>query len=199
MKYLIVSGSARPNSQAIRIAAWLERQFSDADETVVLDLSEAYVPFDTSALWDANSEASAQFAPVKHYLEWCDALIVVSPEWHGMTPGKLISFFQASAEGSVVAHKPGLIIGESNIRGGAFPEAIIRGFSSKNTRINWIPEHLLVRFNETKFMDNPEAKDDIYIQKRARYCLDLLRRYTEVLAPARGRLLEGIEEFKSGM
>lgn len=199
MKYLIVSGSARPNSQAIRIAAWLERQFSDADETVVLDLSQAYVPFDTSALWDKESEASREFAPTRHYLEWCDALIVVSPEWHGMTPGKLISFFQAAAEGLVVAHKPGLIIGESNLRGGAFPEAMIRGFSSKNSRIMWIPEHLLVRFNESKFKDEPETKDDKRIQERARYCVDLLKRYTEVLAPARERLIQDIWNFKSGM
>jgi len=199
MKYLIVSGSARPNSQAIRIASWINQQFSSDDEVELLDLSEAYIPEDTSALWDASSEATAQFASTKHSLEWCDALIVISPEWHGMTPGKLISFLQAAAEGRVVAHKPGLIIGESDSRGGAFPEAMIRGFASKNSRILWIPDHLLIRFNHDMFKINPETDDDRYIQSRVRYCLSLLRHYTEVLAPVRTQLLDGIEKFPNGM
>lgn len=201
MKYLIVSGSARPESEAIRISAWLERQFADTDETVVLDLSRVFVPFDTSELWDEGSSATHEFAPVKHYLDWCDAIIVVTPEWDGMAPGKLISFLQAAAEVKdfALAHKPGLIVGESNARGGAYPMVMIRAYSGKNTHINWIPEHLLVRFNGDMFKDTPDNKDDIYIQKRARYCVDMLRRYTEVLAPVRGRLLEDIEQYKSGM
>ena len=48
------------------------------------------------------------------------------------------------------------------------------------------------------FLDNPIG-DDEYIQKRARYCIDLLRRYTEVLAPARESLLEDIGNFPNGM
>ncbi len=198
MNYLIVSGSARPNGQSLRIASWLERQFPDQDETVVLDLSEAYIPWDTSALWDKDGEDTHQFAPTRHYLEWCDALIIVSPEWHGMAPGKVISFFQAASEGRLIAHKPGLIVCESDARGGAFPEAMIRGFTAKNSRINWIPEHLLIRFNHDMFLENP-VRDDEYIQKRARYCVDLLRHYTETLAPARQILLEGIENFPNGM
>lgn len=199
MNYLIVSGSARPNGQSLRIANWLSRQFPDTDETVVLDLHEAYVPWDTSALWEKDSEDTHKFAPTRHYLEWCDGLIIVSPEWHGMTPGKVISFFQAAAEGRVIAHKPGLIVGESDSRGGAFPEAMIRGYTSKNARINWIPEHLLVRFNHEMFMDEPTSKDDEYIQKRAKYCVELLRRYTAVLGPARQSLLQDIENFPNGM
>lgn len=198
MKYLIVSGSARPNGQSLRIANWLARQFPESDEMAVLDLHEAYVPWDTSALWDKESEGIRLFAPTRQLLEWCDALVIVSPEWHGMAPGKVISFFQAAAEGRVIAHKPGLIVGESDSRGGAFPEAMIRGFTSKNSRINWIPEHLLVRFNHDMFLDTPTG-DDEYIQRRARYCIDLLRRYTEVLAPAREHLLKDIQNFPNGM
>ena len=198
MNYLIVSGSARPNGQSLRISQWLKNQFPDTDDAKVLDLHQTYVPWDTSALWDSGSDDTRQFAPTKQLLEWCDGLIIVSPEWHGMTPGKVIAFFQAATEGKPIAHKPGLIVGESDSRGGAFPEAMIRGFTSKNSRITWIPEHLLVRFNHDMFLENPTG-DDAYIQKRARYCVDLLRRYTEVLAPARTTLLSDMENFPNGM
>lgn len=199
MKYLIVSGSTRDGGQALRIAQWLQAQLSTYDEAAVLDLNQAYVPWDTSALWDKDSEATRQFAPVLKRLEWCDGLIVVTPEWHGMTPGKLVSFFQAACEGKPIAHKPGLIVAESSSYGGSYPEVMLRGFASKNARIIWLPEHLLVRFNEDKFKPIPETSDDQYIQRRAQYCLALLKRYTEVLAPIRKTLLEGLSDFPNGM
>lgn len=198
MKYLVVSGSARPTSQSIRIAAWLERELQKlGDETVVIDLSEAYIPENTDALDDKDSTETHQFQPTRHYLDWCDALIVVSPEWNGMLPGKLVSFMQALK--SSVAHKPGLIVTTSATRGGAYPASILRGFTTKNSHILWIPEQLIVRANKEMLHDDSEEKDDLYVQGRARYCLESLRRYTTILAPERQKLLEGLSDFPNGM
>ena len=198
MKYLIVSGSPRPNSQSIRIAAWLERELQkEGDETVVIDLSEAYVPENIDALDEGESKEAQQFQPSRHYLDWCDGLVVISPEWNGMTPGKLISFMQSLKRS--VAHKPGLIVTTSAYRGGAYPSTMLRAFATKNSHVLWLPEQLIVRGSEDMFHDNTEEKDDLYIQKRARYDLSLLRKYTEILAPQREKLLDGLTDFPNGM
>lgn len=199
MKYLIVSGSSRPNNQSSRIAAWMERELqAQGDETVVLDLEHVWMPeSDPSTLWDKNSEETHKFQPTKHYLEWCDGVVVVCPEWDGMLPGRIINFFHCV--GKSLAYKPALIVTNSNRMGGAFPEVILRGFASKNTRILWLPEHLIVRENETKFMDEPKDNADIYIQKRARFCLRMLRLATEKWTPSRPELLDILKEFPNGM
>lgn len=193
-----MSGSARPNSESIRVAAWLERQLQqEGDETVVIDLSEAYVPENTDALYDKESEETHAFHPTKHYLNWCDAFIVVSPEWNGMTPGKLIAFMQAV--GRSFAHKPGLIVTTSKTRGGAYPASILRGFTTKNSHILWIPEQLIIRTNKDMLKDEPVSEDDVYIQKRAHYVLGVLRHYTETLAPGREKLFQSLTDFPNGM
>ena len=198
MKYLIVSGSARPNSESLRVAAWLERQLkARGDETVVIDLNEAYVPENTDALYDKESDETHAFQPSKHYLNWCDGFIVVSPEWNGMTPGKLIAFMQAV--GRSLAHKPGLIVTTSKTRGGAYPASMLRGFTTKNSHILWIPEQLIIRTNQSMLQDEPTSDDDVYIQKRADYALDILRHYTETLSPGRQKLYEGLGDFPNGM
>lgn len=198
MKYVIVSGSARPDSQSIRIAAWLERALQkQGNETVVIDLAEAYVPENTDALFNKESDESHQFAATKHHLNWCDGFIVVSPEWNGMTPGKLISFMQAV--GRSFAHKPGLIVTNSKIRGGAYPASMLRGFATKNSHILWIPEQLIIRTNQDMLKDEPANDEDEYIQKRAHYVLDILRYYTETLTPGREKLYEGLSDFSNGM
>lgn len=199
MKYLIVSGSSRPNNRSIHIAAWMERQLQTmGDETVVLDLEHVWLPeADPTTLWDNDSDDTHRFAPTKHYLDWCEGVIVVCPEWDGMLPGKMISFFHCV--GKSLAYKPGLIVTNSNIRGGAYPEVILRGFASKNTHIFWLPEHLIVRHNESMFMDEPADKDDIYIQKRALFCLRTLRHVTEKWSPSRTEVVDMLSEFPNGM
>ena len=193
-----MSGSARPNSQSIRIAAWLERELQKkGDETVVIDLAEAYIPENTDALYDKESEETHAFQPTKHYLNWCDGFIIVSPEWNGMTPGKLITFMQSV--GRSFAHKPGLIVTNSKTRGGAYPASILRGFTTKNSHILWVPEQLIIRTNQDMLQDGASNEDDVYIQKRADYVLGILRYYTETLAPGREKLFESLTDFPNGM
>jgi multimeric flavodoxin WrbA len=170
---------------------------NDGDETVVIDLAESYVPENTDALYDKESEETHTFQPTKYYLNWCDGFIIVSPEWNGMTPGKLIAFMQAV--GRSFAHKPGLIVTNSKTRGGAYPASLLRGFTTKNSHILWVPEQLIIRTNKDMLKDEPVSDDDIYIQKRARYVLGVLRYYVETLTPGRVKLLESLTDFPNGM
>lgn len=155
------------------------------------------MPENTDALYDKESEETHAFQPTKHYLNWCDGFIIVSPEWNGMTPGKLIAFMQAA--GRSFAHKPGLIVTTSKTRGGAYPASMLRGFTTKNSHILWIPEQLIIRTNKDMLKDEPVIDDDIYIQKRARYVLGVLRYYVETLTPGREKLLESLTDFPNGM
>lgn len=114
-----------------------------------------------------------------------------------MTPGKLIAFMQAV--GRSLAHKPGLIVTNSKTRGGAYPASILRGFTTKNSHILWVPEQLIIRTNKDMLKDEPDNEDDIYIQKRADYTLGILRHYTETLTPGREKLFESLTDFPNGM
>lgn len=176
----------------------MERELQKlGDETVVLDLAQSYVPENTDALYDKSSDETHTFQPTKHHLNWCNGIIIVSPEWNGMVPGKLIAFMQAV--GRSFAHKPGLIVTTSKTRGGAYPASILRGFTTKNSHILWIPEQLIIRTNKDMLKEEPESDDDVYIQKRARYVLEVLRHYTQTLTPGREKLYEGLTDFPNGM
>lgn len=197
MTIAVISGSARPNSQSVRVAAWIERQLSDRHEVSVLDLSQTFVPEDASALFDKHSDESAHFLPTRQLLEAVDAVVVVSPEWGGMPPGKLVTFFQCI--GDSLAHKPALMVTDSATRfGGAFPSEIIRGHAGKNTRIVWLPEYIIIRSVEQKFQEEPDA-DDSYIQARLRKALELLVDYGQTLAPVRPRLIDVLKDYPNGM
>lgn len=200
MKIVIISGSARTNSQSIRIAAWIERHLRSQHETTVLDLSEVYVPEDPSRLWSKKSDEYARFVVTKQMLAEAEALVVVSPEWSGMTPGKLISLFQAidAAGDHVVAHVPALMVTNSNARGGAYPASILQGYAAKNSHLLWIPEHIIIRFNETMLQEDP-GDDDAYIQARLLAGLTLLTQYAEALTPHRATIRAHLKDYPNGM
>ena len=73
-----------------------------------------------------------------------DELVVMSPEWSGMVPAGLKNFFLLCGADHL-AHKPGLIVGVSASLGGSYPIAELRTSSYKNTRLCYIPDHVIVR------------------------------------------------------
>ena len=85
-----------------------------------------------------------------------------------------------------VVHKPGLIVGVSSSRGGSYPIDELRHRSYKNSRICYIPEHLLVREAEKMFVGDTAAdKDDEYLRGRADFALRNLLTSATALKPAR--------------
>lgn len=198
MNVAIISGSARPNSQTIRVAAWIERQLVGlGHEAVTIDLSQAFVPEDASSLFDEDSPETKQFLPIKQLLNEAEAVVIVSPEWAGMPPGKLVTFFQCV--GDSLAHKPALMVSDSATRfGGAYPSEILRGHAGKNTRILWLPEYVIIRRVEEAMQDDP-VDDDAYIQTRLANALGLLEIYARAIAPVRSELLEQLSDYPNGM
>lgn len=198
MNIVVVSGSARSNSQSIRVSAWVEAALEGRGHTVTtLDVSQLFVPEDASKLFNEDSPESRRFLPTKQILSEADAAVVISPEWHGMPPGKLIGFFQAI--GASLAHTPTLLVTVSAAHhGGAYPSAVLRGHVSKNTRVLWLPDYVIIRSISQMLNDEPD-EDDSYIQKRLLRTLDLLVVYAETLKPARQRIRNIMADYPNGM
>ena len=119
-----------------------------------------------------------------------------------MVPAGLKNFFLVFTGGGELAHKPALIVTVSVSDGGSFPVAELRMSSYKNNRICFIPEHLIIRFVDTVFNEDPaENKDSAqeYFEERLDYCLGLLREYARALGGVRASGAASLEKYTSGM
>jgi len=188
MHYVVVSGSHRKDSQSSKVSNWLAEQTQksghDAD---VIDLSGNPIPLWDETAWNGDSDLSAEMKPYLEKLQKADAVILVSPEWHGMVPGGLKNFL-LYVSAKEVAHKPVLLVGVSASIGGTYPIAELRASGYKNNRMVYIPDHLIVR-NVEKVMNDHEignGKDeDTYIKRRALHTLDVLDAYASSLKTMR--------------
>ncbi len=132
-----------------------------------------------------------------------DGFIVISPEWNGMVPSVLKNLFLLYST-DVFAHKPGLIASISAGVGGSYPITELRTSSYKNSRICYLPEHLIFRHVTSIFNDSDDYPDDndestqSYMSERTDYCLDLLLSYSAALKTVRADVLQN-PKFGNGM
>ncbi len=188
----IVSASQRANSQSRRIAEVFRDKFLDG-QADILDLHETVLPLFAGP--DSANEAVAQ---VREQMAAADAFIFVAPEWHGMAPAALknLLLWCGAAE---LAHKPTLLTAVSASAGGAFVIAELRGSGYKNSRLLWLPEHLILRDVTDLWAGQEGRRSDEYLEKRARYAIDMLLTYSQALSGVRESLLAGLSDFGNGM
>ena len=205
MKIGIICGSHRSDSQSGKIARHIERELIDkglCDETWLYDLGGNPLPLWDESIWEGDAEWQKILTPLSDELKSCDGFIVVSPEWHGMAPAGLKNFFLMWTAGGEVAHKPALIVTVSVADGGSFPIAELRMSSYKNSRICYLPEHLIIRYVDTVFNDDPaknkpEAQE--YFESRLAYCLEMLKEYALAFRQIRASGKASLEVYTSGM
>ncbi|MFT7287420.1 MAG: NAD(P)H-dependent FMN reductase [Halieaceae bacterium] len=206
MKIGIVSGSHREQSQSEKVARYAAGQLQLqglCDEVFVYALAGNPLPFWDEGLWRGDASWDEALGELRRELISCDAFIIVTPEWHGMVPAGLKNFFLLWPGSGELAHKPALIISVSGgAGGGAYPVAELRMSSYKNSRICYLPEHLLVRnvgsvFNENKAENKPEAHD--YLHARLSYCLAMLREYGLAFKQIRASGKGSLETYTNGM
>lgn len=202
MKFFILSGSHRKESQSLKVANYLKRVLETEHkgaEVHLCSLSGNPVP-----LWDEEHGGApdALWEPISAQLQAADALIVVSPEWSGMaTPG--VKNFLLNCTAGEVGHKPGLIVTVSASRGGSYPVAELRMSGTKNNRLCWIPEHVIVHHAEAN-LNAPDGatdltKEDAATRARLRYALKVLAEYGKALAQVRTSGVVDHKTFRSGM
>ncbi len=209
MKFALISGSHRPTGNSGRIAQHIAGLLEgQGHSTSVLDLATTELPFWDEGLWGAEGlkdKWQTQWEPVKSELASADAYIIVAPEYHGMAPSKLTNLFLLLGNGDVVAHKPVLIVTVSaGPVNGAYPVAELRSFSTKNNRMVYIPEHLIVRNAGDMFL--PETKPEheasnAYLTERLHWLLAMLTDYAEAFLTlrAKGHTQVPSPKFANGM
>lgn len=191
LQVALVVASHRPGSQSRRIADHLNREYF-AGQGQLIDLHEQVLP-----QWD-GSPGTVAVQQVQQQAAAADAFVFVVPEWHGMVPAALKNFLLwcGAAE---LAHKPVLLVGLSSGVGGAFVVAELRSSGYKNSRLLYLPEHLILRDVTHLWVGEAGRDSDRYLSSRAAYATDLLKTYAATLRPVRAQLCAGLAEFANGM
>ncbi|WP_163935059.1 NADPH-dependent FMN reductase [Paraferrimonas sp. SM1919] len=195
MQVAVVIGSMQANSQSLKVAKQVvTRLQAMGQQTFVVDLYRSPLPLWSSQLAEPHHQA---IVILSQQLAACDAIVIVTPEYHSMVPANLKNFFLFFSGGEL-AHKPGFIISVSAGQGGANPIMELRTTSYKNSRINYIPEHLIIRNVNTVFNQiNNDERAQQYLSKRLDYGLALLEQYASALNQVRRNLPKG--DYPNGM
>ena len=197
MQLMIVTGSHAEQSQSARVAHFLKRRAIElnlcaADDVLVQDLGSDPLPF-----WNSAQRGSP--TPHEAFLTASTALILISPDWHGMaTPAIKNWFYHLPAQ--ALEHKPVLLCGVSAGDGGAYPVMDMRAYSFKNFRPCYLPEQLIVRKVREEFLDEAGAPAERSLTlERADYCLRLLSAYAKGFEGIRKQLPERAAAFAYGV
>jgi NAD(P)H-dependent FMN reductase len=202
-RYAIISGSTRPNSQSRKVADFISKTLlgnSQVKLVQIVDLALDIFPLWDEAIWSKGIDWHPSWAEVSKKLHTSDAIIVIAPEWNGMVPPQLMNFFQLCSHNEL-SHKPGLIVSVSSGQGGSYPIAELRMNSFKNTKICYIPEHVIVRDvnNVLNSFESAASDGDQYIRGRMQHALSLLNLYTEAFKPIREHEVVTKSQYPYGM
>lgn len=194
MHIAIITGSQRVKGESTRIGRHIDAQIKAAGHTAtVIDLAATELPYWDEGMWGVDGlkdKWATAWAPHAATLQKSDGFVVVAPEYNGMMPSKLRNFMLLAGTGDW-GHKPGLAVGVSSGVGGAYPIAELRAHAVKNSRLVWIPDHLIVRDAVNMFKDDPSGlsdesrKRDDEIRGRLELSLNQLYAYADALGAAR--------------
>ena len=197
LNYVVISGSGRPESESARVGKYLHQrlidmQLRDNSHCSLIDLGSDPLP-----LWpEQNTERWYDYAA---RLQAADALIVITPEWHGMASPALKNFFVLASK-TELAHKPALLVAVSSGLGGSYPISELRSSSFKNNRLCYIPEQLIVRQVNAMLHPGPVTDaNDLRLRPRIDYALGVLHSYATALQAVRETVDMDNPEFANGM
>lgn len=202
MHFTIVSGSHRKVSESERVSNFILKLFSQHQNATadILSLGGNKFP-----LWDeeiyepGNARWDKVWTPVSQQLRATDGFVVVTPEWSGMVPPGLKNFFLLCSN-QELAHKPGLIVSVSSGIGGSYPVTELRTSSYKNTRICFIPDHVIVKSAPEMLKGDTAANShDEHLRKRLDYSVKVLVEYGKALKAVRESGVIDTKTFAFGM
>lgn len=203
MKISIICGSQRKDSQSMKVARFIQRTLEAGlcEESYLLSLGDEPLPLWDEGVWEGEARWQEVLTPIKQQLAGSDGVVVISPEYHGQVPAALKNFFLLFGKAEL-GHKPGLIVSVSSGDGGSYPVAELRMSSYKNSRLCYIPDHVIVRKVESvlngKVEDN-DARSDPYYRERLQWSLNILKEYALALKAVRASGVTDSEKFKNGM
>jgi NAD(P)H-dependent FMN reductase len=203
MKITLISGSHREEAQTLKVARHIQRALEDGicEQTALVNLASNPLPLWDTGVWDNEEEWTQLLGPIRTELASSDGFVVLAPEWHGQVPAGLKNFFLLFGQ-KELGHKPALIVTVSSGDGGAYPVAELRMSSYKNSRICYLPEHVIVRHVESVLNEDAgknNASADEYFRARIAWALEILREYAVALRQVRHSGVTATERFKNGM
>ena len=196
MNIVIVTGSHRLNSQSVRVAKLLkEIIFKNEASCIIHELAAMQLPMWNEGVWKGEDSWKTILDPLHEDIANADAFVFVTPEWSGMVPPMLKNYFLLSNH-NIMGNKPALIISVSSGMGGSYPVNELRASSYKNTKLCYIPEHIILRKVEDFLNEETEFKNDMI--KRIKFCCNLLMNYAVALKPIRNENLP-FNDYPYGM
>ena len=201
MKISIISGSQRQQSQSSKVARYLQTRTDSllACESFLFELGGNPLPLWDEEIWTKDSHWQHSWQPVAKEFQDSDGFVWVVPEWNGMVPPAIINLLHLCSH-KEVGHKPALIVTVSASRNGAYPVSLLRQATTKNNRMLYIPEHIIVRDVERMLNgDEPKTQDEEYLIKRIDYAVNILGSYTTALQKVRSAGIIDHQTFANGM
>ncbi len=202
MHIAIIVGSHRQESQSSRVGAYIAKDLARIDPAVTvdtIDLSGNPLPLWDESVWQGGSALASLWKPYRDRMRKADGFVVISPEWAGMVPPGLknLLLFAGPKE---VGHKPALIVAVSASRGGSYPVNELRTSGYKNSRLVYIPEHVLVQdVADVLAGETPASDRDAWLRRRIEFADRILLEYAKALAPIRANGLTEHADFPYGM
>lgn len=200
MQIAIISGSHRQQSESERVGRYLQGCIErEGASSVFVSLAGNPFPLWDEERWTESPRWDQTWGPTSSSLAASAGLIFIAPEWGGMVPPGLKNFFLLCQSGEL-AHKPALLVSVSSGIGGSYPIAELRSSSYKNTKVCYLPEHLIVRQCATKLHgETPHDEHDAELRERASYSVTLLLAYAQALTAVRASGALDEKRFPYGM
>jgi azobenzene reductase len=186
---LIINFSLRKNgvAQSHKVAHYLQNQIGESAE--VLDYVDLNLPMWDEGVYQKDQKWNDILTPIKAKLAAAHSLIYVIPEYSGSASPALANW-NLFFTGGEIAHIPALLVSVSNGRSGSYPIAQARSFAVKNTKVCYLPEHIIIRECETVLNDaDATEKSDIYIRARIDFALKILQVYSQNFVSIRSQVV----------
>ncbi len=187
-KTLIITFSLRKDSESLKVARHLQEISQNAE---ILNLFENPLPLWDESVWENSEKWSKLLAEPMEKLSKADSYIFVVPEYNGSPSPSYFNFMLFL--GGESHHKPALITTISSGRGGSYPVLGVRSFGYKNTKINFIPEHLIIQK-----VENNEYKMSDFMKEKIAFTLQILDIYATNFKQIR-KEVQFDERFEYGM
>ena len=201
MKLMLISGAMRKNSQSTRIMKAVSEvvaQLVPGSETDLLDLGEKPLDLWDEGVWSGEAKWKTQWDPIAKRIENAEAFVFFAPEYGGMVPASLKNLFLFTG-GGMMSHKPALIVSVSGSINGAYPISELRMSSYKNSKVLFLPDHVIVRNAEKVYQGEPVDEHEVHMRERMDYGIKLLKAYSDALKTVRASGVIDNEKFPFGM
>jgi NAD(P)H-dependent FMN reductase len=204
MHITIVVGSHRQISNSSKVGSLVSELLLTQNPDLVIstiDLGKNPLPMWDEKVWKDDPTWNEILKPHREILNTTDGLVIISPEYSGMASPALKNFFLFWG-GETLAHKPAIIIGVTeNPHNGTYPIAELRMSSYKNTRLLYIPDHVIVRKVDDlpNSLDEVKEKDQLRTISRIDHGTKILMAYSKALQPMRATTDFEFETFTYGM